>query len=211
MMIIGPSGSGKTSFFANRVLYDVTSIDPPPTRIVYYYHTDQPGFVDMYNKVLSIRQIKMEFKKGLDDFSLDLFNPKENNLVCFDDLFRSTKDSEEVAQLWYIGSHHRSITAVILAHNIFPKGKVSRDLAINTHYLVIFPHHADKQSFRTLAQRLEPINWKSLVQIFEDEIATTPYQYLLIDLKPETDRRLKYRTGIGRQLGVAYYIKPMKL
>lgn len=207
MMIIGPSGSGKTSFLAKNMLYDTASIEPAPTRIVYYYHTEQPTFLEMYNNVLAIRKIKIEFKQGLEDFSLDQFDPKENNLVCFDDLFRSTKDSEEVAHLWYIGSHHRSITAIIIAHNIFPKGKVSRDLALNTQYLVLFPHPADKQSFRTLAQRLEPRHWKSLVQIFEDEIATTAYQYLLIDLRPDTDPRFKYRTGIGRHLGVAYHIK----
>lgn len=206
MMIVGPSGSGKTSFLAEHILYDVYSIEPAPTRIVYYYHTAQPAFADMYSKVFSIRGIKIEFKQGLGEFSIDNFNPKENNLVCFDDLFRSTKDSEEVAHLWYIGSHHKSITAIIIAHNIFPKGKVSRDLALNTHYLVLFPHPADKQSFRTLAQRLEPRNWKLLVQIFEEEIASKPFQHLLIDMKPETDPRLKYRTGIGRHLGEAFHI-----
>jgi hypothetical protein len=208
VMIIGPSGSGKTSFLANSIMYDINSVSPPPTRIVYYYYTEQPAFVEMFNKVLEIRKIKIEFKQGMNDFALDSFNPQERNLVCFDDLFRTTKDSEEVAKLWFIGSHHKSITAIIISHNIFPKGKVSRELSLNTHYLVIFPHPADRQSFRTLAQRLEPTKWRSLVAVFEEEIASKPFSYLIIDLRPETDLRLKYRTCLGQNSGIAYYIKP---
>lgn len=207
MMIVGPSGSGKTSFLAKHILYDTTSLLPTPQRIVYHYHTEQPGFLEMYNKVLEIRGIRIQFKKGLDAFCLDDYNPKENNLICFDDLFQSTKDSDEVAKLWYIGSHHRSITAILISHNLFPKGKVARELALNTHYLVIFSHPADRQSFRILMQRLEPTKWRAYVNFFEEDLFSKPHQHLLIDLRPETNPRLKYRTGLGRHLGHIYTIK----
>jgi len=208
-MIVGPSGSGKTRFLAEYILYDASAIYPPPDRIVYYYHTDQPLFRDMYNKVLQARGIAIEFIQGQSSFALDNFDASKNNLVIFDDLFRQTKDSEEVAQLWYIGSHHRSITAVIIAHNLFPKGKVSRELALNTHYLVIFPHRADFQSFATLAQRLEPANKrKILIETFLKEIAAKAHQALIIDLRPGIDPRLKYRTcfGLAGSPGYAYVI-----
>ena len=48
------------------------------------------------------------------------------------------KTDETVANLFTKGSHHRNVSVVFLAQNLFPKNKFARTMRLNAHYIVLF-------------------------------------------------------------------------
>jgi len=83
-------------------------ISPAPTKIVYFYGEYQQLF-NQYPHT--------EFHQGLPN--VDDFDGGEPTLVIIDDLMQET--NETVANMFTKGSHHRNISVVFLAQNLFPK------------------------------------------------------------------------------------------
>ena len=78
-------------------------------------------------------------------------NVGKRNLLMFDDLMTEAKCNQRIADLFTKGSHHRNISAVYLTQNLFPQGKVCRDIILNTQYMVLFNNPIDRQQVATLA------------------------------------------------------------
>ena len=93
---------------------------------------------------------------GIPDYlnSPQFINPGKRNLIIFDDLMTEAKCDQRIADLFTKGSHHRNISIVYLTQNVFPQGKACRDIALNTHYLVLFNNPIDRQQVATLARRI---------------------------------------------------------
>ena len=68
-------------------------------------------------------------------------------------------------------------------------------MSLNAHYLVIFKNPRDQNQLATLARQMYPGKSKFLIEAFGDA-TSQPYGYLLIDLKPDTEERLRIRTNI---------------
>jgi len=43
-----------------------------------------------------------------------------------------------VANIFTKGSHHRNVSVVFLAQNLFPQNKFTRATSLNAHYIVLF-------------------------------------------------------------------------
>ena len=67
-----------------------------------------------------------------DIYSPQFINQGKRNLIIFDDLMTDAKCDKRIADLFTKGSHHRNISIVYLTQNVFPQGKVCRDIALNT-------------------------------------------------------------------------------
>ena len=63
-------------------------------------------------------------------------------------------------------------------------------MSLNAHYLVIFKNPRDANQLATLARQMYPGNSKFLIEAFGDA-TRKPYGYLLIDLKPDTEDRIR--------------------
>ena len=92
-------------------------------------------------------------------------------------------------------SHHRNISIIYLSQNLFYKSKQNRTMSLNAHYLVIFKSPRDQNQLATLARQMYPGNSKFLIEAFKDA-TQQPYGYLLINLKSDTEERLRIRTNI---------------
>ena len=68
-------------------------------------------------------------------------------------------------------------------------------MSLNAYYLVIFKNPRDQNQLATLARQMYPGNSKFLIEAFKDA-TQQPYGYLLIDLKPDTEERIRVRTNI---------------
>lgn len=205
IVIVGPSGCGKTTLVAN-ILSDIYSIEPPPERIIYFYSIFQPYFRTIFEQTKASRNVDIIFTEGIDESIMQIANAKNiPSLVIFDDLFREANNSEFVSKLFCVGSHHLNMSIILIQQNLFPRGKFSVDILRNTHYLILFGQPADKTSLHILASRLEPNNQKFLLQLF-DEVLDKKFGYLIIDFRSPV-KQLKYRTGIGKDLGFCYSIK----
>ena len=70
-----------------------------------------------------------------------------------------------------------------------------RTITLNAHYMVIFKNPRDSTQIANLARQMYPGRSKALIESFRDA-TSTPFSYLLIDLKPDTEDKFRLRTGI---------------
>jgi len=181
-IVAGPTSCGKT-IFVFRLIDNVTQmIDPPPKKILYCYGEYQQLFRD-YPHVI--------FHHGLPN--LNDFDGSEPVLTILDDLMHET--NETVADLFTRGSHHRNVSVLYLAQNLFPKNKFARTISLNAHYMILFKNPRDASQFANLARQMYPKRWQFAVEAYKDA-THEPYTYLLVDLRPEQDDDLRLRTNI---------------
>jgi len=100
-----------------------------------------------------------------------------------------------VASLFTKGSHHRNVSVVYLAQNLFPKNKFARTISLNAHYMVLFKNPRYATQFANLARQMYPHKSQFAVEAYKDA-TREPYSYLLIDLRPEHDDDLRLQTNI---------------
>jgi len=124
---------------------------------------------------------------------LNDFDGSEPALLIIDDLMHET--DETVAKLFTRGSHHKNVSVVYLAQNLFPKNKFARTISLNAHYMFLFKNPRDATQFATLARQMYPHKSQFAVEAYKDA-TREPYSYLLVDLRPEQDDDLRLRTNI---------------
>ena len=184
-LISGPTGCGKTSLVKSMI--DNRLLFPKPEKVLWFFAEDQPLYSSM--------KAHVQFIKGLpDDFDSFLtgFGP---GLVVFDDLMTRAHSDQRMTKLFSVGSHHRNLSVIFIVHNLFHQGKEMRNLSLNSHYIILFKNPRDKLQISTLARQMYPGNVKFITEAYSDATKQA-YGYLLFDLKPETEERLRIRTGI---------------
>ncbi len=181
-IVAGPTSCGKTRFVFRLIDNVSQMIDPSPSKIVYCYGEYQQLFCN-YPRVV--------FHRGLPD--LNAFDGSEPTLLIIDDLMHETNDT--VVNLFTKGSHHRNVSVVYLAQNLFPKNKFARTISLNAHYMVLFKNPRDASQFANLARQMYPKRSQFAVEAYKDA-TREPYSYLLVDLRPEQDDDLRLRTNV---------------
>ena len=63
------------------------------------------------------------------------------------------------------------------------------------HYIVLFKNARNEIQGVNLARQMYPGKSAFMIEVFKNA-TSAPYGYLLIDLKQETDDKLRLRTGI---------------
>ena len=133
----------------------------------------------------------VEFHDGLPEVSS--FDGKKRTLLVMDDLMTSTDD--RVVDIFTKISHHRNISVVYLTQNLFYKNKQTHTLSLNSHYIVLFKNARDATQVAYLARQLYPSKSTFTIEAFKNAMSA-PYGYQLIDLKRQTDDKLRLRTDI---------------
>ena len=87
------------------------------------------------------------------------------------------------------------MSIIFISHNLFHRSKEIRNVSLNSHYIILFKNPRDRLQTHVLARQVSPSNVKFVIEAFEDA-TKQPHGYLLFDLKPETDERLRFRTNI---------------
>ena len=100
-----------------------------------------------------------------------------------------------VSDLFTRGSHHRGISVFFLTQNLFPPGKLSRTISLNSHYMIVFRNPRDSLGISTLAKQMFPHRVNYLLDSFRDA-TSKPYGYLLIDCHQLTPENMRLRTNI---------------
>ena len=186
-IVAGPTGCGKTTFVARLLRNASTMIDPPPVRVTWYYGEWQSAYEN-----LDIPNLHLE--EGLPTS----FDASKRNIVVLDDLMAET--DERVTNLFTKKSHHCNTSVIYLVQNLFPKNKESRTISLNSQYIVVFKNPRDVSQMTTLAKQMYPGRVKFVQEAFADA-TSTPYGYILVDLKQDTPRiyacaRPYYRTTL---------------
>jgi hypothetical protein len=189
-VVSGPTGSGKTAFVFKLIENMKEMITPTPSKVVYCYGEYQPLF-DNYPRI--------EFHEGLPDVAMFDGVP---TLLILDDLMGEADDV--VTKLFTKVSHHRNVSIIYLTQNIFYKSQ--RTISLNSHYIVLFKNPRDAGQVSTLARQMYPNNSKFVIDAFKDA-TTLPHSYLLFDLRPEQNEKLRLRSNIFPGQQHCVYVK----
>ena len=193
-IVAGPTGCGKTTFVARLLRNASTMIEPAPERVMWYYGEWQSAYEN-----LDIPNLHLE--EGLPTS----FDASKRNIVVLDDLMAET--DERVTNLFTKKSHHCNTSVIYLVQNLFPKNKESRTISLNSQYIVVFKNPRDVSQMTTLAKQMYPGRVKFVQEAFADA-TSTPYGYILVDLKHDTPEDLRLRTSILPDDGVQYVHMP---
>ena len=187
MIVSGATQSGKTVFVLKMIENRFQMIEPPPKKVLYCYTEYQPKAFDSHSAN------GVEFFKGLP--GLDFFDGREPTLCILDDLMGEL--NKDVAELFTRVSHHRDVSVVFLNQNMFPKNPHARTISLNAHYMVLYKNPRDVNQFSILARQMfgNNNNYKFAVEAFEDATGEA-HTYLLVDMKPQTDKNYRLRTKI---------------
>jgi len=192
-IVCGPTGCGKTRWIFRLIENAEKMIFPNPAKILYCYGEYQSLFA---------RYPSVEFQDGLPDISK--FDGSEPILLIIDDLMNEINADTE--KIFTRMSHHKNISVIFIMQNLFPKNKFARTMSLNAHYMILYKSPRDAGQFAILAKQMYPNNSKFAVEAFKDA-TSSPYGYLLLDLKPETDEKFRLRTNIFPGENTYVYIK----
>lgn len=199
-IIAGPTMSGKTYFLKEVLKFKDALITPSPSKIIYCYKEWQSTF-DTFKQEIS----EIKFINGI--IGYDELDDQNTKLVIFDDLMKECIESENVMNIFTVGSHHKNTSTFFITQNIFSQGKFARDISINSNYMVIFRNPRDQQQIQILSRQMYPDNSKFIIESFRDS-TKNPYGYLFIDLKQSTEERNRIQTGIlPTQKRIIYTVK----
>ena len=93
--------------------------------------------------------------------------------------------STKVSQLFTKGSHLRNISLVLITQNMFHEGPSSRDISLNSKYIVVSKNPRDMTQIVHLAQHVYPENISSFNKSYL-EVCKDPHNYLFLDFKQST-------------------------
>jgi hypothetical protein len=187
-LIAGPTGCGKTQFIVELLKHRNEEINPSPKRIIYCYSIWQDKFDELKNIIPNI-----EFNEGL--YNVMELESSIENLIILDDLMREASESDDVLDMFTKGSHHKNVSILLLTQNIFGKGKHSRTISLNSHYIVLFKNPRDKSQISFLARQMYPKESKFLEEAYFDATRDA-HGYILLDLKQSTPNELRIQTNV---------------
>ena len=85
-------------------------------------------------------------------------------------------------------SHHLNISVFFVVQNLFKKQQ--RTMSLNTHYMFLFKNPRDSAFISHLARQIYRTNFRFMIKSYPDA-TKKPFSFLLIDLKQNTDEKLR--------------------
>uniref|UniRef100_A0A158P4L8 AAA+ ATPase domain-containing protein n=1 Tax=Tetranychus urticae TaxID=32264 RepID=A0A158P4L8_TETUR len=186
MLIAGPTGSGKTYFIRDMINKAGYICDPAPKKITYLYGEYQKIFNSMTD---------VKFIEGLQEEVIKNAGGEEPEWIVIDDLMLEASNQTFISNLFTKGSHHRNISVILVTQNFFMKGRESRNISLNSQYVVCFKNPRDKSMITNIGRQMFPSKIKKFQAAYEDA-TSTPFSYLFIDLKPDTNEKVRLITNI---------------
>lgn len=187
----GQTGSGKTRWvyqFLNNI-EKMYSRDPP-MKILYCYGIHQYLFDEMEAKIPNFYSKEgLPSKEEMDDFTKD----RKHCLIVIDDLMHEVMKNKDMELLFTQGTHHRCVSIILITQNMYPGGKHSRTIALNTWYMVLMKNLRDVSQVGTLGRQLYPGKSKAFIRAYEDGLT---YKYFVIDMSPNGEDRYRLRTCV---------------
>ena len=143
--ICGQTQCGKSYFTRYMLRYLEELFHPAPAKIIYCYGEYQKEFDKLPPRV--------ELVKGFPDHLNDMVRGHDHSFIVLDDLTLQCSNHQRVADLFTCGSHHCGISVLYLRQNLFPPGKLSCTISLNSHYFVIFRNPRNSLDISTLQNK----------------------------------------------------------
>lgn len=183
MIVAGPSGCGKSTFVEKLVL---NFVKRNTFKHIHWYNSDARALSDNLKKI-NIIEIHTEIPYTFETI-------EDNSLIILDDMMLEAYN-KAVCGLFVKKSHHHNISVILISQNVFHQSKLSRDISLNSKYLVLFKNPRDKSQMLPLARQIYPENPMELYRVYK-EVTSIPHGYLLFDLTQSANDIIRFRTDI---------------
>lgn len=181
MMVVGPSGSGKTQFTLSLLSNIPTIVNGAPNDVLWCYSIWQRSY----------ESANFKTHKGLP--SEETLCDLKNTVVVIDDMM--DEDDTVISKLFTKYCHHFNISCIFITQNLFSKSRCSRNISLNSNYIVLMKSSRDRGQISCLARQVFPTNAKFMISSYEDA-TNAPFSYLLLDFTPTAHNSIRLRTGI---------------
>lgn len=199
-IIFGPSGCGKTCFVEKILTFSEDLFGSRFDNINYISGQGFPTIDHVFGvKIKKFKEIESEI--------IETMNPNEQNLLIFDDNMYVTND-KLLSDIFTKYSHHKNFTVILLLQNLFPKTKFSRDISINSTYIVLMANPRESIQIKRLSQQIDGTNF--IYDCYKAETEDKPYGYLLLDFDQDTPIDIRYRSNIFPNEEMFIYVKKEK-
>ncbi len=188
--VSGTTSSGKTSWTFRLLEHLEQMFEVPPRKVLYCYSVYQDAFQQC-------RLSTITFRAGLpseEDLEA-LSEGGEHTLVVLDDLMRSVTNDERMERLFTEGAHHRKTSVLYLNQNLYFRGKHTRTINLNTHFLILMRNPRDTSQIQALGRQVFPGQSRGVWEAYKDA-THEPYGYLVLDLSPQAEESHRLRTNI---------------
>ena len=189
MILAGGRRTGKTQFTKKLLLQKHWLINVPIEHIIWFHATAQP---DVFSELM--RELNIEFVEGLPKANMNTFltDKHDSKLLIFDDMMEEASERVDIKHLFTRG-RHQDTSVVFLTQNLYHQSKHSRDMSLNTDYMVLFKNPRDSMIITTLGRQMG--NAKFLADVYE-QATMEPFSYLFVDLRSDTREELRYRSKV---------------
>jgi hypothetical protein len=92
-------------------------------------------------------------------------------------------------------NHHRNLSVILIAQNIFKQGRHCRDISLNAKYLVLLKKSTNTDRFLYLARKAYPVNADNLYKAYL-EATDRLHSYFILDFAQDTSLLVRFRTGV---------------
>lgn len=205
MLISGGTGTGKTEWLMRFLKNIEHMVQPNVRKILYCYGEANSNILTLSKNEMKNSDIIGNNNNG------NLCQIKTHNgvpsevlireealgcggkmLLVLDDLIVNL-DGAFLDSLFTRGSHNWGVSVILVTQHIFLK--TLRTARANAHILCLMRNPAGELQIRTLAQQLFPGRHQFFMESYRDA-TREKFSYLLIDMHPNTDDRLRLRTNI---------------
>ena len=189
MILAGGRRTGKTQFTKKLLLQKDWLINFPIEHIIWFHSTAQ---LDVFLELK--RALNIEFVEGLPKANMDTFlmDKPGSKLLVFDDMMEEASERVDVKHLFTRG-RHQDTSVVFLTQNLYHQSRHSREISLNTDYMVLFKNPRDAMIITTLGKQMG--NAKFLTDAYE-QATMKPFSYLFVDLRSDTVEELRYRSNV---------------
>ena len=189
VVVSGPSASGKTEFIKKVIDYKNDLFTTPVNRVIFVYKYAQTWF-GKYSTV--------EFTKEVPQY----LDPQEASLIIIDDVVCESSALKECTSLFVRGSHHMNASVFFITQNLFAPSADYRSISLNASHFVLFKtlrgvnqiEHFGRQIFGKSES-------KNFFKVYKNA-TEKPFTYLLLDLEPCQEYRLRTNIFPGEQEAV---------
>ena len=198
--MVGPSETGKTQLAHSWI--KIGTFQPKFDKIYFFYHHSQPAY-----DVMPKETENLEFVRGVNfEFIHSLKNNGTKYLLIYDDSCEKSCISRAFFDIATAGKD-RGLSTISIKHNLFHQSKLGRDVELQNTHIVLLKSPRDVMQVTILSTQLSL--GSELVDCYRDALSV-PFGYLLIDLSPRTDDRLRSCTNYGSIPSKFYYSDRLK-
>ena len=208
MVLSGSTGTGKTEWLMRFLAASSDLIEPPVKNILYCYgETNENTIMLAQHKTLASLHYNQAHAStsgsttgiithnGVPSEALIKSESAKSNgrlLLILDDLLVNLR-SAFLDPLFTRGSHNWGCSIILVTQHLFSKEiKTAR---CNAHYLCLMRNPAGELQIRNIALQCFPMQHHYFMDAYRDATQKN-FSYLLVDMHPRTDDRLRLRTNL---------------